>query len=218
MADIRAHPEQDQEHEGASSGEILIEAARRNNTDLLEEVIAGCKSPEEVAKLLNETRTVLGNYAYHEAALNGNYEIIDILLDQEGFECDPINRLEHDTPLHSAIRYINSQTPSFPPPPAVSEFAHDLISMMIEAGSDPRIRNKANLTPLQLVDPRNVELRGQLQDALDVMQSQGDYVVDDEEAEEDGVDEGDYAGSASDSDFDPEEYKREKERRKRGGA
>jgi hypothetical protein len=115
MADIRAHPEQDQEHEvtsipisplfppaprtpppahsssqlrspehillystsanikqGASTGEILIEAARRNNTDLLEEVIAGCKSPEEAAKLLNETRTVLGNYAYHEAALNGN--------------------------------------------------------------------------------------------------------------------------------------------------
>jgi hypothetical protein len=117
--------------------------------------------------------------------------------------------------LHSAIRYINSQTPSFPPPPAVSEFAHDLISMMIEAGSDPRIRNKANLTPLQLVDPRNAELRGQLQDALDVMQSQGDYVVDDEE---NGVDGEEDAGSASDSDFDIEEYKREKERRKGGGA
>jgi ankyrin repeat protein len=144
-------------------------------------------------------------------------EIIDILLDQEGFECDPINRLEHDTPLHSAIRYINSQTPSFPPPPAVSEFAHDLISMMIEAGSDPRIRNKANLTPLQLVDPRNSELRGQLQDALDVMLSQGDYIVDDEE-EVDGVDEEGDVGSASDSDFDIEEYKREKERRKGGGA
>jgi hypothetical protein len=88
--------------------------------------------------------------------------------------------------------------------------------MMIEAGSDPRIRNKANLTPYQLVDPRNAELRQQLQDALDVMQSQGDYVVDDEE--EEGVDgEGD-VGSASDSDFDLEEYKREKERRKGGGA
>jgi uncharacterized protein len=197
---------------------------------------------------------VLGNYAYHEAALNGNCmfylfaisvspellclhlssqviftksgqemlilclfidEIIDILLDQEGFECDPINRLERDTPLHSAIRYINSQTTSFPPNPRVSEFAHDLISMMIEAGSDPRIRNKANLTPYQLVDPRNAELRQQLQDALDVMQSQGDYVVDDEE---EGVDEEGDVGSASDSDFDLEEYKREKERRKGGGA
>jgi hypothetical protein len=143
-------------------------------------------------------------------------EIIDILLDQEGFECDPINRLERDTPLHSAIRYINSQTTSFPPNPRVSEFAHDLIGMMIEAGSDPRIRNKANLTPYQLVDPRNAELRQQLQDALDVMQSQGDYVVDDDEEDEVG-EEGD-VGSASDSDFDLEEYKREKERRKGGGA
>ena len=87
--------------------------------------------------------------------------------------------------------------------------------MMIEAGSDPRIRNKANLTPYQLVDPRNAELRQQLQDALDVMQSQGDYVVDDEE---EGVDEEGDVGSASDSDFDLEEYKREKERRKGGGA
>jgi hypothetical protein len=139
-----------------------------------------------------------------------------MLLDQEGFECDPINRLERDTPLHSAIRYINSQTPSFPPNPQVSEFAHDLISMMIEAGSDPRIRNKANLTPYQLVDPRNAELRQQLQDALDVMQSQGDYVVDDDE--DDGVDEEGDVGSGSDSDFDIEEYKREKERRKGGGA
>jgi ankyrin repeat protein len=140
-----------------------------------------------------------------------------MLLDQEGFECDPINRLEHDTPLHSAVRYINSQTTS-PPNPKVAEFAHDLISMMIEAGSDPRIRNKANLTPYQLTDPRNVALRQQLQDALDVMQNQGDYIVDEDENEVDGVEDGDYAGSASDSDFDLEEYKREKERRKGGRA
>jgi hypothetical protein len=57
---------------GASPGELLIEAARRNNTDLLKEVIDGCGSAEKAAVLLNETKTVLGNYIYHEAALNGN--------------------------------------------------------------------------------------------------------------------------------------------------
>ena len=100
--DLRSHPEQDMEHEvnpfpslqphrvlsihplpyipctkltrtkGASPGELLIEAARRNNTDLLKEVIDGCESAEKAAILLNETKTVLGNYLYHEAALRGN--------------------------------------------------------------------------------------------------------------------------------------------------
>ncbi|KAL2069046.1 hypothetical protein VTL71DRAFT_15384 [Oculimacula yallundae] len=212
--DLRAHPEQDQEHEGASVGEILIEAARRNNTDLLKETIDSIGDEDKVAKILNETKTVLGNYLYHEAALNGNYEIIDMLLDQPGFECDPVSRIEHDTPLHSAIRYLNSLTESSPLTPAISTFSTELISMMIEAGSDPRLRNKANLTPYQLVDPRNEKLRSQLQDAVDVVQNQGDYV----EVEEGGYDGGDLeegdVGSASDSDFDPEEYRREVERRK----
>lgn len=207
MTDLRSHPEQEEEHEGASPGELLIEAARRNNTDLLQEVIDGIGNAEKAAVLLNETKTAMGNYIYHEAALRGNYEIIDMLLDQEGFECDPISRMEGDTPLHSAIRYINSLDLT----PEVSEFASQLVSMMTEAGNDPRIKNKAKLTPYQLTDPRNTALRQQLMDAVDIMQNQGDYIVDEEEEEE--LDD-DYAGSASDSDFDPEEFKREQERRK----
>jgi ankyrin repeat protein len=137
-----------------------------------------------------------------------------MLLDQEGFECDPISRIEGDTPLHSAIRYINTLTDSQPSNPDISTFAQELISMMIEAGSDPRLRNKANLTPYQLTDPRNTALKQQLQDAVDIMQNQGDFIVDGEEGGEEG-EEDDYAGSASDSDFDPEEYKREKDRREK---
>lgn len=136
-----------------------------------------------------------------------------MLLDQTGFECDPISRIEHDTPLHSAIRYLNSLTESSPLTPAISSFSTELIAMMIEAGSDPRLRNKANLTPYQLVDPRNEKLRAQLQDAVDVVQNQGDYIEVEEGGFEEEEGEGD-AGSASDSDFDPEEYRREMERRK----
>jgi len=134
-----------------------------------------------------------------------------MLLDQEGFECDPISRIEGDTPLHSAVRYINSLTEAQPLNPDISTFAQELISMMVDAGSDPRIRNKANLTPYQLTDPRNAALKQQLQDAIDIVQNQGDYIVEEEGGE--AGDEDDYAGSGSDSDFDPEEYRREKERR-----
>lgn len=136
-----------------------------------------------------------------------------MLLDQPGFECDPLTRRDADTPLHSAVRYINSLTESAPLTPAISTFSHDLIGMMIEAGSDPRLKNKANLTPYQLVDPRNEKLRQQLQDAVDVTQNQGDYIEDAQNDERDfgNADDGD-VGSASDSDFDPEEYRREKEK------
>lgn len=80
-------------------------------------------------------------------------EVIDLLLDQPAFECDPVNRLEGDTPLHAAIRWLNAE------PPAQRPFGRALVAMMLEAGSSPRARNRAGLTPLQLVDPANEDLR-----------------------------------------------------------
>lgn len=112
----------------------------------------------------------MGNHLYHEAALRGNYEIIDMLLDQPGFECDPVNRIEGDTPLHSAIRWINSE------PEAQREFGNALVDMMLEAGSNPRVKNKGGLTALQLVDPRNKELRELIQKHEYALLNAGDFV------------------------------------------
>lgn len=88
---------------------------------------------------------------------------------------------------------------------------------MTEAGNDPRLKNKASLTPYQLVDPSNVALRAQLRDAVELLDLESEAAretggQDDVEEEEGAGD--DYAGSASDSDFDPEEYRRERERQK----
>ncbi|KAM5357583.1 hypothetical protein ACJZ2D_016111 [Fusarium nematophilum] len=159
----------DEEHDGASVKEILIEACRRNNTDLLTECLEG-KSDAEISKLLNETTTVMGNHLYHEAASRGNYEIIDLLLDQPEFECDPLTRLDGDTPLHTAIRWINSE------PPAQRPFGLALVEMMLEAGSSPRVKNKARLTPYQLVDPTNKELRDLIQKHEYANQNAGDFI------------------------------------------
>ncbi|KAL7947221.1 hypothetical protein V8C42DRAFT_317140 [Trichoderma barbatum] len=158
-----------EEHEGASIEEQLIEACRRDNVELLTELLEE-KSDPEISKLLNETTTVMGNHLYHEAASRGNYEIIDHLLDQPDFECDPINRLEGDTPLHSAVRWLNAE------PPAQRPFGHHLIDMMLEAGSNPRIKNKGGLTALQLVDPRNQDLRDLIQRHEYANQNAGDFV------------------------------------------
>ncbi|KAL1895077.1 hypothetical protein Sste5346_005499 [Sporothrix stenoceras] len=161
----------DEEHDGATAQEQLIEACRRNNTDLLAEVLQG-RSETDAAKLLNETVTVLGNHLYHEAASQGNYEIIDALLDQPGFECDPISRRERDTPLHTAIRWSNSE------PAAQQPFAQALVEMMLEAGSNPRIKNKAGLTATQLVDPRYPEMRQLIQKHEYALLNAGDFVDD----------------------------------------
>ncbi|KAK1727899.1 uncharacterized protein BDZ83DRAFT_180673 [Colletotrichum acutatum] len=159
-----------EEHEGASVQELLIEAARRDNTELFNEVIAGIKNEDELSRILNETTTVMGNHLYHEAASRGNYDIIDLLLDQPNFECDPINRQEGDTPLHSAIRWINNESQ------ANREFGNALVDMMLEAGSSPRIKNKGGLTPLQLVDPRNPALRELIQKHEYASLNAGDFI------------------------------------------
>ncbi|OAL52919.1 ankyrin repeat domain-containing protein [Pyrenochaeta sp. DS3sAY3a] len=181
--------------EGASPRELILEACRRNNTDLLEETIADLasaaskskkKPAEYVAGILNNARDGVGNGCLHVAATFGSYEVLDILLDQEGLEIDEIDRMEQDTPLHKAVRYVNSLDKSEWAP-----VGHPIVDILIDAGCDPRIRNKAKLKPVELVDPRNTELRSILQKGEFSMQAGGDVVEDDDDGP---------TGSASDSD------------------
>lgn len=48
--------------------------------------------------------------------------------------------------------------------------------MMLEAGSSPRVKNKAKLTAYQLVDPRNQEMRDLIQKHEYASQNAGDFV------------------------------------------
>ncbi|MCJ1356790.1 MAG: hypothetical protein MMC33_006786 [Icmadophila ericetorum] len=187
--------------EGASPRELLLEACRRNNTSLLIEVLASQKSASETAHLLNTATDGVGSYCLHVAASYGSScgargktdEVLDQLLDQENLEVDPLDRLEHDTPLHKAVRFVNSL------PKSEWEAGASLVELLLDAGADPRIRNKAKLKAMELVDPRNGELRGVLQRAEFLMQAGGDVVRDDErEGGEEDVEDGGLE-SASDS-------------------
>lgn len=111
-------------------------------------------------------------------------EILDILLDQEGLEIELTDRIEGDLPLHKAVRYVNSLPKSDWPAGA------PIVEILLDAGCDPRIRNKAKLKPVELVDPRNTELREVLRKGEFAMMMGGDVVQDDEGP----------TGSASDSD------------------
>ena len=136
-----------------------------------------------------------------------------MLLDQPNFECDPLTRREGDTPLHSAIRWINSE------PPAQRAFGNALVEMMLEAGSNPRVKNKGGLTPTQLVDPANPGLRELIQKHEYASLSAGDFANVEEEPvrkgavmQAKGVEESDDDAEFSGSD---EEERAEWERRRK---
>ncbi|KAI4138399.1 MAG: hypothetical protein L6R39_006809 [Caloplaca ligustica] len=173
--------------EGATPRELVLEACRRNNTSLLSEVLTSLSNPEKIADLLNNAKDGVGNHCLHIAASHGSYDVLDTLLDQENLEVDPLDRLERDTPLHKAVRFINSLAPSDWPS------AHSIADLLIDAGADPRIRNKAKLKPVELVDPKNTELRSVLQKAEYSMTVGDDIVVRDGDNDEGPT------GSASDS-------------------
>lgn len=125
--------------EGASYTEQLLDAARRNNTDLLTEIIK--ESGGQIPQIINGSRDATGNTALHLAAKYGSYEVLEEMLDQEGVEVDPVNRLDGDTPLHLAVRYAETEP----------EHGAFIAETLIEAGADARIKNNSGLRPLQLV-------------------------------------------------------------------
>ncbi len=67
---------------------------------------------------------------------------MDALLDQEGLEVDPVNRLEKDTPLHKAIRFINDLKKQ------QWASAASIVELLIDAGADPRSVSFISFTPV----------------------------------------------------------------------
>lgn len=60
--------------QGASPRELVVEACRRDQPHLIEQVLGGMhdKSNEEVAQFFNAVTDALGNYALHICALYGS--------------------------------------------------------------------------------------------------------------------------------------------------
>ncbi|KAL1955331.1 hypothetical protein VTO42DRAFT_8671 [Malbranchea cinnamomea] len=142
--------------EGASPRELVVEACRRDQPHLIEEVLQGMedKSNEEVAEFFNGVTDSLGNHCLHICAMYGSYETMDQLFDIQGFECDPLTRLDKDTPLHTAVRYVNEKD---------ANLGLEMIKMMCEAGCDPRVKNKHGLKPADLVLPQYQDVKSTLQ-------------------------------------------------------
>lgn len=56
---------------------------------------------------------------------------MDLLLDQEGVEVDGMERMDGDTPLHKAVRWVNEVGEA-------GEGAVEGVELLVEAGADVR--------------------------------------------------------------------------------
>ncbi|QLQ80035.1 hypothetical protein HG537_0D00350 [Torulaspora globosa] len=130
------------ESEGASFGEQLLEASRRNNTELLNSVLESVGSePDGIADLINGSKDPFGNTALHLSCKFGSWEVLDILLDQENIEIDPQNKVDGDSPLHVTVRYAQEEP----------EHGTFIARNLVEVGADPRLRNRHNQKPIDLI-------------------------------------------------------------------
>ena len=165
--------------DGATPKELLLESCRRNNTALLNDLLSQpplSSDTSKIAEFLNTTTDSLGASGLHVAARYGAYDILDIILDQEGVEIDGQEKREGDTCLHTAVRYVNGLSPG--------EWQGEgkaLVDILVDAGCDPRSRNKARLRPVDLLDPRNEVVRNVLQKAELQFMAGGDVVDEDDD-------------------------------------
>lgn len=109
---------------------------------------------------------------------------MDELLNIECLECDPLTPRDKETPIHTAVRHAVERD---------LQIGTAMAKMLVDAGGDPRTKDKHGRTPAQTCDPKASELRSWL-----ISQ---EYILREglkQEAQEVDADEGP-TGSASDS-------------------
>jgi uncharacterized protein len=78
---------------------------------------------------------------------------MDELLNIEYLECDPLTPHDKETPIHTAVRYSIERDP---------EIGTAMAKMLVDAGGDPRTKDKHGRTPAQMCDAKTSELRSWL--------------------------------------------------------
>ena len=171
------------EADGASQGEQLLDAARRNNVDLLETVFKELEEdPAKIADVVNHSKDPFGNTALHLSCRYGSWEVLDKILDQEGgIEIDPHNIIDGDTPLHAAVKYAQDEP----------EHGLFIVQNLIEVGADPRARNNHNERPIDLIHSDELDDLVDLLQGAELVTDNAGEMTKEEEEEENIVDDDD---------------------------
>jgi ankyrin repeat protein len=142
--------------DGASYSEQILESARRNNTELLLQIKVELNNDNvKLSQLINSTSEVITmNSPLHIGCQLGNWEWLDIVLDIEGVEIDHKNR-RGQTPLHLAVMYANNEP----------EHGTFIVDNLLDAGANPTITDSDNLKPINYISTPNEKLSQLLESA-----------------------------------------------------
>lgn len=167
----------DEKFQGASDGEQILEAARRNNLDLFTTVEDQYKDKsEQFIKLLNSSRDAIGDSVLHLCCKYGCYEVMNEIIDLAGVDLNPKNAHTGDTPLHYAANY------SFQEP----DYALFLIQQLIEVGADPTIKNNEGLRPVDIIGDSNKKIKMAFESAQYAQNAlPAEEIVDDDDDDDD---------------------------------
>ncbi|KAI0800492.1 ankyrin [Fomes fomentarius] len=152
--------------DGASNNERLLAAARSDNEDLLLEIF-------EEGNFDINTKDGLGNTALHYAAAGGFPDVLEHLLEYDGCDVDLQNRTEGATPLHLALRIEDA------------ELRKAIVESLLDAGADPKVKDKNGETVFGLVSNDDSEIRTLLRKSqAQASIAQSDVANDDDDDEE----------------------------------
>ncbi|KAG0264932.1 hypothetical protein BG011_005854 [Mortierella polycephala] len=115
--------------EGASINELLLTACNEDNLDMLDDVLSDPTSLD-----INHTDGV-GNSALHYAARSASINCLEVLLHFHGIDVNIANRIEGDTPLHTAAAYQNP------------DIALEMVMALVGGGASVGMKNKLGQTP-----------------------------------------------------------------------
>ena len=128
--------------------ERVLEACRHDNLELLVQVLPS----EETAKaaLLNVPLDVFGKTSLHVAAGRGSIECLQYILEQEGIELEPKETTYGDTPLHQLIRLF-SENHGGQNAKEEGTVEYAVAVQLLNSGTDPRVKNKDDRRPSDLI-------------------------------------------------------------------
>jgi len=155
----------------AVNNKRLLAAVKEDNEDLLREVI------DQPGTFDINYQDGVGKTALHYAVLHQSTSVIKHILRCEQCDVDPIDRIDHVTPLHLAVKLDDPESRLF------------FVKQLLSAGADYTIRNKYNETALDLVrtDDRNVRsMLRKYQAAASI--DKDDIADDDDDDDDDGSD------------------------------
>jgi len=150
--------------EGASGNERLLYAARTDNIELLTEVF------EKPGSFDINHADGLGKTALHYAVERASESVLNHILCHEECDVDPINKIDHDTPLHLAVKLEDPEVRAY------------IVELLLEAGADYKLKNKYGQTAEDLVkadDDDVLSLFRQFQAEADI--GNGDIAYDDDD-------------------------------------